>query len=184
VQMYNQRVQQFVAVTGDVDPIAFTHLDGTPPDAQAPTRIGVIFQRSSVAYGDDAWAPHTWAFDVDTLTTWGELAEFAINARYLARISGGRASWVLETADGRALAVLAQQWSAPRWMVDPATYVIQTPDADADARERTQLHFDYRRQVDPDALFQSLIGPAGGREFDNVFARSSRAQPERPPATS
>jgi PKD repeat protein len=30
VQMYNGRVGKFVPVTGDIDPIAFTHLDGTP----------------------------------------------------------------------------------------------------------------------------------------------------------
>ena len=34
VQMYNQRVGRFVPVTGDVDPIAFTHVDGTPLTAQ------------------------------------------------------------------------------------------------------------------------------------------------------
>lgn len=181
-------VEEAVRIVGElglpVEALTDPRLAPTPLWPQAPTRIGVIFKRSSVAYGDDTWAPHTWAFDVDTLTMWGELAEIAINARYLAAISGGRASWVMQNTGGRALAVFAQQWSVPRWMVDPATYVIQTPDAYDDARERAQLHFDYRKQIDPDALFQSLIGLEGGREFDNVFARSGRAQPERPPATS
>lgn len=150
---------------------------------QAPTHIKISFERRSVAMGDDAWSPHTWTFQIDTLTTLGELAEIAIEGHYLASISGGRASWVLQNArGGRQLAVVAQQWSAPRWLVDPAAYVIRVRDIYIADREEARLYFEYRVQADPDTLFQTLLTENGTREYDNTFKRSHRAQPERPHA--
>jgi hypothetical protein len=150
---------------------------------QAPTRIEAEFERRSVAMGDDAWAPHTWAFPIDTLTMLGELAQIAIEGDYLASISGGQASWVLQTArSGRPLAVVAQQWEVPRWLVDPAAYVIQVADIYDEQLERAHLYFEYRVQADPDDVFQQVMAQHGGREHGNVFTPSRRAQPERPVA--
>ncbi|MET3806807.1 hypothetical protein ABIB25_003827 [Nakamurella sp. UYEF19] len=150
----------------------------------SPPRIRVSITRHSVAMGDDTWAPHTWAFEINTSTTLGELAQIAIDGHYLASIVSGRASWVMQAAGGRALAVLAQQWSVPRWLADPAIVVIHIPDAYDAGRGQADLHFDYRAQVDPAELFRSLMDPQGGREFGNVFAPSRRAQPHRPPKPS
>jgi hypothetical protein len=149
---------------------------------QAPTRIGVRFERRSVAMGDDTRAPHTWTFEIDTLTMLGELAQLAVEDHYLANISGGRATWVLQTAPrgGRPLAVLAQQWPAPRWLTDPAAYVIRLRDVYRGDREEACLYLDYRAQADPDDLTRTLLG--GAREYDNTFDRCRRTQPDRPAA--
>jgi hypothetical protein len=150
---------------------------------QAPTRIGVTFERRSVAMGDDSWAPHTWTFEIDTLTMLGELARIAIDGHYLASISGGQASWVLQTArGGRPLAVVAQQWQVPRWLADPADYVIRIRDVYAADRAEARLYFEYRVQADPGALFEKLLAEHDAHEYDNTFAPSRRDQPERPSA--
>lgn len=150
---------------------------------QASTHIGARFERRSVAMGDDAWAPHTWTFQIDTLTMLGELAQIAVDGHYLASISGGKASWVLKNArSGRPLAVVAQQWSIPRWLVDPAAYVIRIGDVYVADREEARLYFEYRTQADPDELFQKLLADNDAREYDNTFEPSRRAQPERPTA--
>lgn len=155
----------------------------TPLWPQAPTHIGATFERQSVAMGDDAWSPHTWTFQIDTLTTLGELADIAVEGHYLASIAGGKASWVLHTArGGRPLAVVAQQWSAPRWLADPAAYAIRIGDIYVADREEAHLYFEYRAQTDPDTLFESLLTENNTREYDNTFQPSRRPQPERPTA--
>jgi PKD repeat protein len=39
VQMYNQKVGKYVPVTGDIDPIAFTHVDGSPLTADEHAKL-------------------------------------------------------------------------------------------------------------------------------------------------
>ena len=81
---------------------------------------------------------------------------------------------------GRPLAVVAQQWTVPRWLVDPGVYVVQVADIYDDDLERAHVYFEYRVQVDPDELFLRLLTESGGSEYDDVFAFSRRAQLERP----
>lgn len=73
---------------------------------------------------------------------------------YLAAIAGGRATWILETGaqTARPLAVLAQQWWHPRFLVEPdaaaATYIQR------DAAPH--LYLRYWCQVDPARVFGCL----------------------------
>ena len=79
---------------------------------------GVRLTRQSVAMSDDAWAPHEWEFTDASDTKLADLIQIAIDDHYLATISGGRATWVVE-ASRLPLAVVAQQWREPRWLTDP-----------------------------------------------------------------
>lgn len=102
--------------------------------------IGVRLTRQSVAMSDDAWAPHEWEFTVAPGTTLAELVQIAIDDHYLATISGGRATWVVE-ADRLPLAVVAQQWREPRWLTDPnRPLVVSGGDSGHDWAD---LHFRY-----------------------------------------
>jgi hypothetical protein len=106
--------------------------------------------RDSVAAGDDADAPHEWRLAVDTDATVGSVVRTIQSARYLASIIGGKATWVVEGA--RPLAVVAQQWTEPRFLLDPATSIHEVVRAGGSPH----LEVRYWIQVDPDRVFEEL----------------------------
>jgi hypothetical protein len=113
--------------------------------------MSVVIWRDSVAAGDDADAPHEWAVPVPSDAPVTAVVDEILRARYLASIAGGRATWIVEGE--RPVAVLAQQWDAPRWLV--------TPDMSVDAvRRRTgrpDLQVRYWCQVDPERVYACLL---------------------------
>jgi hypothetical protein len=83
----------------------------------------LVITRDSVASGDDADAPHERRLDVPA----------SADVAALVAPAGGR--------DGRIVAVLAQQWNAPQYVV--------APDEPFGA---DRLHFGYLTQRDPDTV--------------------------------
>jgi hypothetical protein len=116
--------------------------------------VKVTVDRMSVAAGDDA-VPHLLTIDVPPDRPLGEVVVGLVERHYLASIAGGRATWILVTGD-RPLAVLAQQWPEPRYLVDPAQPIsaFGTPHG-------VSLLFRYWLQHDPDVVYAEL---AAGRE--------------------
>lgn len=110
----------------------------------------VVIWRDSVAAGDDSDAPHEWAAPVASNATIEAVVDAIIQRRYLASISGGRATWIVEGA--RPLAVIAQQWTTPRWLVPPESS-ISTYRRPGGAPDIQML---YWLQVDPDRVYQCL----------------------------
>jgi hypothetical protein len=108
----------------------------------------------SVAAGDDA-VPHVLTIDVPPDRLLADVVIDLVEQRYLASIVGGRATWILVTGD-RPLAVLAQQWPEPRYLIDPAK-----PISSFGTAEGVSLLFRYWLQHDPDSVFDEL---AAGRE--------------------
>jgi hypothetical protein len=110
----------------------------------------LVVWRDSVAAGDDADAPHEWLLPLAPDATVADLLRSIASARYLASIRTGQATWIIEGA--RPLAVVAQQWMAPRFLVDPATpirdVVKLTPPPHVEAR--------YWLQVSPERVFEAL----------------------------
>ena len=106
--------------------------------------------RDSVCAGDDCDAPHEIERVLPLAATLAEFTAEFLDKRYLATISGGKATWVLE---GRGpLAVYAQQWASPRFLVEPTM-----PLADAALPDgKPSLRFRYRTQEDPEIVFQTL----------------------------
>ena|SRR5687768_2705340 len=83
----------------------------------ALTRMPVLIWRDSVAMGDDADAPHEWAMPLAGDPSIGAVVAAMLDSRYLASITGGQATWIIE--GNRPLAVVAQQWAVPRWLAAP-----------------------------------------------------------------
>jgi hypothetical protein len=112
----------------------------------------LVVWRDSVAAGDDADAPHEWLLPAGPGATVAEIVERIRGARpaYLASISGGKATWIIET--GRPIAVVAQQWDAPRWLVPPDTPVWSTVARSA----RPHVQARYWLQVDPERVLHAL----------------------------
>ncbi|WP_394821784.1 hypothetical protein [Pendulispora albinea] len=99
--------------------------------------------RDSVAMGDDADAPHREVLEVSDGATLADAVAEVLRRPYLARIRGGKATWLIVRAPA-VLAVVAEQWSAPRWLDDP-----QAP-------APSSLHFRYLAQRDPDQVYASF----------------------------
>lgn len=111
--------------------------------------MNVKVDRSSVAAGDDA-VPHDEVVDVAPDTPLSKVVSGLLARHFLATIAGGQATWILET--DRPLAVVAQQWEQPRYLVDPAL-PISTLDVDG---QGIVLMFRYWLQNDPDHVFDEL----------------------------
>jgi hypothetical protein len=145
--------------------------------------LDIRVTRDSVAMGDDTWAPHEWRFSVHPETTLGELVRMVVADHYLASIAGGLATWTVETGRGRggSLAVVAEQWQDPRFVVDPGLRTTAVPAAYDPAHGRVDLHVQYHAQRDPDAVLTALSPGLGTAAFNQpVPVRVVRDQPPRP----
>ena len=76
----------------------------------------IVIWRDSVAAGDDVDAPHELRIASPGHQSLDSLVTRIIQANYLASIAGGKATWILKSGE-RALAVVAQQWPAPCFLV-------------------------------------------------------------------
>jgi hypothetical protein len=112
----------------------------------------LIVWRDSVAAGDDADAPHEWILAVGPDATVSEVVERVLRAApgYLASIGGGKATWIIET--DRPIAVVAQQWEEPRYLVPAGAPVwsVVSPAA------RPHLQARYWCQVEPERVVEAL----------------------------
>ncbi|GAA2796355.1 hypothetical protein RMN57_35520 [Kitasatospora sp. CM 4170] len=119
----------------------------------------VELTRDSVAMGDDVWAPHAEAREVPDDASVKDVLDAVRGGGYLASIAGGRATWIAETADGTALAVVAQQWPTARLLAAGEGPIAGLADGEGVVR----LHFVYRVQTDPEAEHRRLAADPGGR---------------------
>jgi hypothetical protein len=110
----------------------------------------LIIWRDSVAAGDDGDAPHEVSVPTAPDATISEVVHRLARARYLASIIGGIATWIIQT--DRPIAVVAQQWTAPRYLVSPDASIWSVVDHGA----RPHVHARYWCQVDPDLVFECL----------------------------
>lgn len=107
----------------------------------------IYVERDSVCAGDDVDAPHAIVFEMFDGSTLREVLEAIRHHRYLASIQGGKATWV---ATGEfPLAVIAQQWETPHFLLDPDTLANETIGAKG-------LYFDYLAQIDPNDIVRAF----------------------------
>ena len=112
--------------------------------------MDIYATRDSVAAGDDIDAPHGCSFSFPDAMRVMEVIGRIVAAGYLARISGGKATW--SVVSGFPIAVIAQQWTQPRPVCWPEVEV-----SELETRNGViQLHFNYHTQIDPDIVFEVL----------------------------
>lgn len=110
----------------------------------------IVIWRDSVAAGDDVDAPHELKIELRAQESLDSLVTRIIQSNYLASIAGGKATWILKSGE-RALAVVAQQWPAPCFLVpaeDSARSYLSGGECD--------VEFVYWCQVDPKRVFDCL----------------------------
>lgn len=111
-----------------------------------------VATRDSVAMGDDVWAPHRRTIRLTVPVTVARLLR-STRRGYLANIAGGDATWVVrvraaeDDTTGAPVAVVAQQWRRPRYLLRPGT-----------ALEPGQrfVHYHYLQQQDPELVYAAL----------------------------
>jgi hypothetical protein len=91
---------------------------------------------------------HEMTLSVSPTDSLNEVLDQVLKLRYLPIISGGRATWIVQS--GKPLAVLAQQWSSAKCLI-PKT----SPISEAAGAEKS-LYFNYWIQSDPDVVLECL----------------------------
>lgn len=103
--------------------------------------------------GDDTGS-HLLELEVDERATLDDLASAVLRMRFLAGTAVGQATWVMEGS--HLLAVLAQQWTEPRYLIPPSAPVLfcikPAPKDEWDAH----IYFRYWVQDDPDMVFEEI----------------------------
>ncbi|HET7064125.1 MAG TPA: hypothetical protein VFI49_07580 [Rudaea sp.] len=117
---------------------------------QLGASMNLYVTRESVAAGDDVDAPHARTFALPQGASLETALATVMSARYLPSISGGLATW--SVASGIPLAVIAQQWPAPRMLFgagDDLSVLDRAPGL-------LRLHFNYHAQLDPEIVLEVL----------------------------
>lgn len=101
--------------------------------------------RDGVCAGDDADTPHPRTVVPPSPLTLDEAIATIGASDYLARIFGGKATWVAYLGE-RPIAVVAQEWRAPEMLAHEQPVPTGT----------VRLHFAYRAQADPHEVLARL----------------------------
>ncbi|HRJ69904.1 MAG TPA: hypothetical protein PK812_09860 [Beijerinckiaceae bacterium] len=110
----------------------------------------VVCTRHAVSNGDDVEAPHRRSFDFPDGTELPDVLTAIARSGWLPGIAGGRATW--SVASGRLVAVIAQEWQAPKFLP-----IIEAPSLDW--RDGALfLHFNYHAQIDPETVYRIFWG--------------------------
>jgi hypothetical protein len=107
----------------------------------------VRLERDSVCAADDLTAPNAMYLSVATTTSLSDAMNLINDMDYLPRIAGGKATWVAMT--NRPLAVIAQEWAEPRFLVG-----FETPLGDLVAKDGI-IFFRYFEQNPPEDVFRA-----------------------------
>jgi hypothetical protein len=118
------------------------------PQKRRPENI--IIWRDSVAAGDDVFAPHEIKIKVENTETIESTLEKILATHYLPSIQGGKATWIIFGKN--PVAIIAQQWSKPHYLVAPVTH---TKDL-IEFTDDHQLEFIYWCQVEPNEVVASI----------------------------
>lgn len=106
--------------------------------------------------GDDVDAPHERELFFLFSPSVEKLAKRVTDSNYLANIQGGKACWVLKISE-KPVAVIAEEWTSPKFLVAPATNVQLI------SQERPlNISVDYLAQKDPQTVFLEYSRNEGG----------------------
>jgi hypothetical protein len=112
--------------------------------------VKLLVTRDNVAASDDLDAPHRVELEGPSREDIEAAIAIVVASGYLPHISGGRATW--SVSSGRILAVIAQQWPAPRllWGIDRSYRGLDIP------KGTLRLHFSYHMQQAPEMVLDVL----------------------------
>ncbi|MBI3729960.1 MAG: hypothetical protein HY254_16735 [Burkholderiales bacterium] len=117
-----------------------------------PLMLHIRIDRDSVHAGDDT-VSHAENIAIPANTSLASLLEQIRKGNFLPSISGGKATWMIESSGSpfKTIGVLAQQWQDPCVIIDAGVDVAQHF-----AGRQANLFFRYRCQIDPDTVRTQL----------------------------
>jgi hypothetical protein len=111
----------------------------------------IVLTRESVCQGDDVFAPNKEVIYLSENKNITELIEIILAKNYLAKISGGQATWVMKN-EGAKLAVIAQQWKSAKFLINEKLPIGNLKKN----QDFFRIHFDYLTQQDPEIVYHDL----------------------------
>ncbi|MFZ6777906.1 hypothetical protein ACO0LD_13835 [Undibacterium sp. Ji83W] len=128
------------------------HNDSSDSNKHESPMLHIRIDRDSVHAGDDT-VSHAENIAVPANTSLASLLEQIRVGNFLPSISGGKATWMIESSGSpfKTIGVLAQQWQEPCVIIDAAVDVAQHF-----AGQQANLFFRYRCQIDPDTVLAQL----------------------------
>lgn len=110
----------------------------------------IIVWRDSVAAGDDIYPRHEKRIKTKSGETVESVLEKILAMHYLPSIIGGKATWIV--VGKSPLAVVAQQWSKPHYLVEPSAHIEKL----IEIKDGHHLEFMYWCQVEPNKVVASI----------------------------
>ena len=127
----------------------------------------IIIWRDSAAAGDDINSPHEKRIKIDSGETVDSVLEKIFTTHYLPSISGGKATWIVF---GKSpLAVVAQQWSKPHFLVDPTIPIENL----IELKDNHHLELMYWCQVEPQKVIASI---EQGQPLPDKYGRDEKSK--------
>ncbi len=123
--------------------------------------LNVVVQRESVCMADDM-EDHSIIVKIEEMKTLREFLLYMLNTKYLAKISGGKATWVLCCND-IILAVVAQEWDHPKYLQSPDAKITKFMEGNS----KVEMNFKYLAQINPDKTYIELL-ESKGKEYSNL----------------
>lgn len=127
----------------------------------------MIIWRDSVAAGDDVFAPHEQKIKIEDDETIETTLEKIVASHYLPSIQGGKATWIL--VGKIPLAIVAQQWSTPHFLVKSGA---RTKDL-IDLSHEWQVEFRYWGQAEP---LEVIANIQQGKQLPDRYGRDKKKQ--------
>jgi hypothetical protein len=125
----------------------------------------IIVWRDSVAAGDDVFAPHEIKIEVENNESIETTLEKILATHYLPSIQGGKATWIV--VGKNSLAVIAQQWSKPHFLVESVARIENLIEFTKDHH----LEFMYWCQVEPNEVVASI---EQGKPLPDKYGRDKK----------
>jgi hypothetical protein len=111
----------------------------------------ITVDRDSVCAGDDC-VSHEATFSVASSCNVLEVLAAAWQACPLARISGDKATWLIDVGDaGNCIGVMAEQWDQPKLLIETSTSAAELFNG-----TKRALYFRYWCQSNPDAVLEAV----------------------------
>ena len=110
----------------------------------------IIVWRDSVAAGDDIFPRHEIRIKTEGGETFESVLGKILATHYLPSILGGKATWIV--VGKSPLAVVAQQWSKPHYLVEPVAHIEKL----IELENSHHLEFMYWCQVEPNKVVASI----------------------------
>lgn len=113
----------------------------------------IFIHRESVCMGDDCLAPNEGTIKIGEEQTIGNLLDLVETEYRLARISDGKATWVLRY-NKKMIAVVSQDWGKGKLLIDSNIKVKNIIDFSI---PKPILYYNYLEQIDPNKTYMILM---------------------------